>query len=171
MRVRLKGINSGASVSLTAAIGLTSGPGRAAHRCVATWYPGIYGKHTTMPPRPRLHRRTESSESVARLSAKQRLFANAPSAPAKTTSAKSRSLKKISPTFRYQRSLIVGTRGVFMAWRDRLAARSRRQADYAWVVLARVLVVGCQPRSDRRQSMRAGRAAISRNKSREDMDR
>ena len=31
------------------------------------------------------------------------------------------------------------TRGVFMAWRDRLAAKSRRQADYAWVVLARVL--------------------------------
>lgn len=31
------------------------------------------------------------------------------------------------------------TRGVFMAWRDRLAMASRRQADYAWVVLARVL--------------------------------
>jgi len=31
------------------------------------------------------------------------------------------------------------TRGIFMAWRDRLAARSRRQADYAWQVLARVL--------------------------------
>jgi integrase len=31
------------------------------------------------------------------------------------------------------------TRGVFMAWRDRLAVRSRRQADYAWTVLARVL--------------------------------
>jgi hypothetical protein len=30
-------------------------------------------------------------------------------------------------------------RGVFMAWRDQLAATSRRQADYAWVVLARVL--------------------------------
>ena len=31
------------------------------------------------------------------------------------------------------------TRGTFMAWRDRLAAKSRRQADYAWQVLARVL--------------------------------
>ena len=31
------------------------------------------------------------------------------------------------------------TRGVFMAWRDQLAASSRRQADYAWAVLARVL--------------------------------
>jgi integrase len=31
-------------------------------------------------------------------------------------------------------------RGVFMAWRDKLAAASgRRQADYAWSVLARVL--------------------------------
>jgi integrase len=32
------------------------------------------------------------------------------------------------------------TRGVFMAWRDKIAAASgRRQADYAWDVLARVL--------------------------------
>jgi len=32
------------------------------------------------------------------------------------------------------------TRGIFMDWRDRLAASSgRRQADYAWSVLARVL--------------------------------
>jgi integrase len=31
------------------------------------------------------------------------------------------------------------TRGVFLAWRDRLADKSRRQADYAWQVLARVL--------------------------------
>jgi len=31
------------------------------------------------------------------------------------------------------------TRGVFLAWRDELAARSRRQADYAWAVLARIL--------------------------------
>lgn len=31
------------------------------------------------------------------------------------------------------------TRGVFMEWRDRLALRSRRQADYSWVVLARVI--------------------------------
>ena len=32
-------------------------------------------------------------------------------------------------------------RGVFKDWRDRLALKSRRQADYAWVVLARVLAV------------------------------
>jgi integrase len=31
------------------------------------------------------------------------------------------------------------TRGVFMDWRDKLALKSRRQADYAWTVLARVL--------------------------------
>jgi integrase len=31
------------------------------------------------------------------------------------------------------------TRGVFKSWRDKLAIASRRQADYAWVVLARVL--------------------------------
>ena len=34
------------------------------------------------------------------------------------------------------------TRGVFMAWRDKLAARSRRQADYAWQVFARILSWG-----------------------------
>lgn len=31
------------------------------------------------------------------------------------------------------------TRHEFMAWRDRLAEKSLRQADYAWVVLARIL--------------------------------
>jgi integrase len=34
------------------------------------------------------------------------------------------------------------TRGIFMAWRDKLAAKSRRQADYAWSVFARVLSWG-----------------------------
>jgi integrase len=31
------------------------------------------------------------------------------------------------------------TRGLFMEWRDQLATASRRQADYGWVVLARIL--------------------------------
>jgi integrase len=31
------------------------------------------------------------------------------------------------------------TRGIFLAWRDKIAAMGRRQADYAWTVLARVL--------------------------------
>ena len=33
------------------------------------------------------------------------------------------------------------TRGVFMDWRDNLALKSARQADYAWTVLARILSV------------------------------
>ena len=33
----------------------------------------------------------------------------------------------------------VRTRGIFKDWRDELAKSSRRQADYAWTVLARVL--------------------------------
>lgn len=33
------------------------------------------------------------------------------------------------------------TRGEFKDWRDRLSLKSRRQADYAWTVLARVLSV------------------------------
>ena len=36
----------------------------------------------------------------------------------------------------------IRTRGIFKAWRERLAIASRRQADYAWVVLARVLSWG-----------------------------
>jgi integrase len=31
------------------------------------------------------------------------------------------------------------TRGIFLAWRDKIAAVGRREADYAWTVLARVL--------------------------------
>jgi integrase len=34
------------------------------------------------------------------------------------------------------------TRGIFMAWRDKLAHCSRRQADYTWTVLARILSWG-----------------------------
>jgi integrase len=34
------------------------------------------------------------------------------------------------------------TRGIFKAWRERLSIASRRQADYAWTVLARVLSFG-----------------------------
>jgi integrase len=34
------------------------------------------------------------------------------------------------------------TRGIFMAWRDKLAAKSRRQADYTWSVFARILSWG-----------------------------
>ena len=35
------------------------------------------------------------------------------------------------------------TRGEFLTWRDRLALKSRRQADYAFTVLARVLSWAC----------------------------
>jgi len=34
------------------------------------------------------------------------------------------------------------TRGIFKEWRDELAIKSVRQADYGWVVLARILSVG-----------------------------
>jgi integrase len=34
------------------------------------------------------------------------------------------------------------SRGIFKAWRERLAISSRRQADYAWVVLAKVFSFG-----------------------------
>ena len=64
------------------------------------------------------------------------------------------------------------TRGVFMAWRDKIAASSgRRQADYAWTVLARVLswssnrgLVGNNPCERGGRLYRGGRR-------REDLDR
>lgn len=34
------------------------------------------------------------------------------------------------------------TRGIFLEWRDKLALTSRRQADYAWTVFARILSWG-----------------------------
>src|SRR5262249_26054085 len=37
------------------------------------------------------------------------------------------------------------TRGLFMAWRDKLAKSSRRQADYAWAVLALILAWAPNP--------------------------
>ena len=51
------------------------------------------------------------------------------------------------------------TRGVFMDWRDKLALKSPRQADYAWTVLARILS-GQKIAVDHRQSVRAGRPAL-----------
>ena len=48
------------------------------------------------------------------------------------------------------------TRGIFKAWRERAGGEtSRRQADYAWVVLARVLSFGTVLRTRCRQSMRS----------------
>ena len=52
------------------------------------------------------------------------------------------------------------TRGIFMAWRDKLANRSRRQADYAWTVLALILAWALDrvlSRLSRRQGVDGGR--------------
>ncbi len=52
--------------------------------------------------------------------------------------------KRIAPTFGvFPLAALTDkrARGAFKEWRDQLALRSRRQADYAWVVLARVLSV------------------------------
>jgi hypothetical protein len=65
----------------------------------------------------------------------------------------------------------VRTRGIFKAWRERLAVSSRRQADYAWVVLARVLsVVGRGPWTRSREPVRSWRPALSREPRRENLD-
>ena len=52
------------------------------------------------------------------------------------------------------------TRGVFMAWRDQLAVKSRRQADYTWTVFARIRR-GHESWFDHGKSLRERRAAIS----------
>src|SRR6516162_1200671 len=44
-------------------------------------------------------------------------------------------------TFRIEALAARETRGVFKDWRDKLALKSVRQADYAWTVLARILSV------------------------------
>jgi integrase len=56
------------------------------------------------------------------------------------------------------------TRGIFMAWRDKIAASAgRRQADYAWTVLARILswslnrgLIGTNPCERRGRLYRGG---------------
>ena len=54
------------------------------------------------------------------------------------------------------------TRGIFLDWRDELALKSKRQADYAWQVLARGVLVGEGSRQDHRQPVRARRARLPR---------
>jgi hypothetical protein len=58
------------------------------------------------------------------------------------------------------------TRGEFLAWRDKLAAKSRRQADYAWSVFARILSWG----HNRRLALANPCATLSRLACRQDLD-
>jgi len=44
-----------------------------------------------------------------------------------------------TPEFIASYNEAAASRAIYMGWRDRLALKSRRQADYAWTVLARVL--------------------------------
>ena len=53
------------------------------------------------------------------------------------------------------------SRGIFKDWRERLAVASRRQADYAWVVLARVISWGMDRGTRCRQPLRAWWPALS----------
>ena len=60
-------------------------------------------------------------------------------ARAPTTSNRSRSSKPSSANFPLSALSDRRTRGIFKRWRDQLALKSRRQADYAWQVLALIL--------------------------------
>ena len=64
------------------------------------------------------------------------------------------------------------TRGIFKAWRDRIATDAgRRQADYAWTVLARVLSWGVDRGLVASEPMRTRRPALSRFPTRQHLDR
>ena len=64
------------------------------------------------------------------------------------------------------------TRGVFMAWRDRLRCAHRaRQADYAWAFWRRVLSWGARPWAHRRRTHARRAGASIRLASRQDLDR
>jgi hypothetical protein len=54
-------------------------------------------------------------------------------------------------------------RGVFKDWRDQIAKRSLRQADAAWIALARVLSWALDRRKIAVKPVREGRAAVPRN--------
>ena len=142
MRVRLKGINS---VSKRLADGSTR----------TYWYawkggPPLHGK----PGTPEFV--ASYNEAVARKVAPQRgillsvLQGYQASEDFRTLAPRSRAdyigkIKLIEKEFAdFPLSALSDqrTRGIFKAWRERLAASSRRQADYAWVVLARVLSWG-----------------------------
>ena len=64
------------------------------------------------------------------------------------------------------------TRGIFMEWRDKLALKSRRQADYAWQVLALILQWGARPRDNHPQPVRPWWPFVPKRRAhREDLDR
>jgi hypothetical protein len=63
------------------------------------------------------------------------------------------------------------TRGIFMGWRDRLAAKSQRQADLLLAGVRPHPVVGARSRAGACKSVCTRRAALSRLAGRQDMDR
>jgi hypothetical protein len=62
------------------------------------------------------------------------------------------------------------TRGEFLAWRDRLAINSKRQADYVFGFFPNPFL-GIRPRDCSTKSVRKERASISRQPLRQNLDR
>ena len=70
--------------------------------------------------------------AVAGLSGAAQNLAGSPSARGATMSSYIKGIEKELGDFPLSALTDRRTRGIFMAWRDKLAAKSRRQADYAW---------------------------------------
>ena len=142
MRVQTKGINSRRKGSLMAPCGPITGPGRADRRCAASRarrsLSPAYNEaaaRKVIPPRGNL------LSVLHDYQASEDFLGLAPRSRADYV-GKIKLIEKAFGDFPLSAMTDSRTRGIFKAWRERLAVSSRRQADYAWVVLARVLSWG-----------------------------
>ena len=100
---------------------------------------GIHRAATTKPSRARWRRRTASCCRCCKAIRRAANFIGLAERTRRDYVAKIKVIEAEFGDFPLSALTDRRTRGIFMAWRDKLAAKSRRQADYAWQVLARVL--------------------------------
>ena len=126
------------------------------------WLAGI---HRQLQRRHR-HQGGRARGPVARACCKAisraKIFSACASAPAPTTSSRSSRSSRNSAMLRSRRWPIRAPAASSWIGAIELALRSKRQADYAWTVLARVLVMGEGSRQDHGEPVRARRAGLSR---------
>jgi hypothetical protein len=63
------------------------------------------------------------------------------------------------------------TRGAFKSWRNELALKSKRQADYAWSVLESRIGLGARKRTHRHEPLHQGWPALPWKPCRQGLDR
>ena len=172
MRVRLKGINS---VSKRLADGTTrtywyawkGGPPLRGEPRHARISPQLQRGRSAQSDRPARH----DAQPVAGLPAKRRNSSvSARARAAATTSNRSRRSKN-----RFQRLPLAAlsdrrTRGIFKQWRDQLALKSRRQADYAWQVLTLIFSRSARPWIDHAQPVHPSWSTLPQHAHRENLE-